>query len=164
MRRMRTDWNAIGEILAGAGGIVATLIATPIKKQLLKADAAPELRAVLAKAREQHIGWAHRGCYPNRHPLLPERGGIGAEPAGTLQGNGLGIEGPRQDHGTIEGNKFGWILGKRWQWCHRLARRAQVPARLDAELGEHRHGRPAGRKNEYRVKCLCDEPIPSELT
>ena len=39
---------------------------------------------------------------PDGDRLLAERGGVGAEPAGALQGDRLGVEGARQHHGPVE--------------------------------------------------------------
>jgi hypothetical protein len=52
MRRVGPDRNADREILASLGKIAAPLVAAPEQQQLDRADPAPQLRAVLAEARQ----------------------------------------------------------------------------------------------------------------
>ena len=72
MRRVRADRHAIGKVLARAGEIVAALVAAPIQEQFLQGDAAPKLRAVLAKARHKDIARLHGGSDADRDRLLAE--------------------------------------------------------------------------------------------
>ena len=55
VRRVRSDGNAVGKVLARAGKIIAALVAAPIQEQFLERDPTPKLRAMLAEARKQDV-------------------------------------------------------------------------------------------------------------
>src|SRR5215472_8208668 len=65
VRRVCCDRNADGKILACLGKVAAALVAAPEQEQLDRAAAAPELRAVLAEAWQQHVFRAHCAGDPN---------------------------------------------------------------------------------------------------
>ena len=54
----------LGKSSRGPGEIVAALVAAPIEKQFLQRHPTPELSAMLAKARQQHIARPHGGGQP----------------------------------------------------------------------------------------------------
>ena len=75
----------------------------PQKQQdLLKLDAAPTQRAIVAIGGQQHVFFPHRTGYPNRYGLLAERNGISPKPAGALQCNSLLVKEAQQHHGPVE--------------------------------------------------------------
>ena len=129
----RADRHADREILARSGEIAAALVAAPEQEQLDRADAAPQLRAMLAVARQQHVLGPHRAGDADRHRLLAERRGEGAEPAGALQRHRLGVEAPRQHHRAIERDQLGAVAGKIRQRPHRIALGIEKPAVADLE-------------------------------
>ena len=98
------DRYADRKILARLGKIAAPLVAAPEKEELDQADPAPQLGAVLAEARQKHVLLPHRAGDPDGHRLLTQRRGKGAEPAGPLKGDRLGIEAASQHHRPVEGD------------------------------------------------------------
>src|SRR4029077_15832381 len=101
VRRVGPDRHADRKVLARYGKIAAALVAAPEQEELDQADPAPQLRAVLAKARQEHVLLAHRAGDPDGHRLLTQRRGKGAQPTRSLQGDCLGIKGARQYHSAV---------------------------------------------------------------
>src|SRR5215471_9843305 len=133
MRRVRPDRHADREILASLGEIAAPLVAAPEKEELDRADTAPQLRAVLAEARQQQIFRPHRTGDADRHGLLAERRGEGTEPSGALQRHRFGIEAPRQYHRAVERDELRPVAGEIRQWAHRVALGVEKTAVADLE-------------------------------
>src|SRR3546814_20295229 len=72
----------------------ATLVPyTTLFRSFTRLHAAHELGAVLAVAGREHVLGAHGGADADVGGLVAEAGGVGAELAGALQGDGLGVEG-----------------------------------------------------------------------
>ena len=133
MRRVGPDRHADREILARLGKVAAALVAAPEQEQLDQADPAPQLRAVLAKARQKHILLAHRSGDPDGYRLLAQCRGKSAEPTGPLQRDRLCIEGARQHHRPIERRQLGAIGSEIGQRAHRIAFGVEKPAVADLE-------------------------------
>jgi hypothetical protein len=131
--RVGPDRNADREILARLGEIAAPLVAAPEQQQLDRADPAPQLSAVLAKARQQHILGLHRARDPDGDCFLAQCRSKGAETSGALQRHRLGIEAPRQHHRPVERNQLGPIAGKIGQWAHRIPFGVEKAAIADFE-------------------------------
>ena len=150
---LRSDRHADRKVLARAREARATLVPAPVAERFHERDAAPKLRAELAKRRQQHILGPHRGTDPDHHGLLAERGGERAQPAGALQAHGLGIERPGEDHPPIEPHQLGPALGE----GRKLARERAVRTNdLGAGNGEardrsHRGCLPDRQSIKYQV-------------
>src|SRR5215472_10657249 len=136
VRRVRCDRNADGKILACLGKVAAALVAAPEQEQLDRADAAPELRAVLAEAWQQHVFRAHCAGDADRDRLLPQGRGKSTEPAGALQRHRLRIEASRQYHRPIEGDQLRAVRGEIGQRAHRVALGIEKAAVADLKLSD----------------------------
>jgi hypothetical protein len=84
MRRVAAHRYTQWKVLPSARKIVAALVAAPIQEELQRCNPAPQLGAVLAKAREQHIVLSHRAGGTHRDGFLTKRGRKCAKTAGTL--------------------------------------------------------------------------------
>src|SRR5690606_22156842 len=84
------DRHAPGEVVLRAGKVVAALVAAPVHQDIARLYAAHELGAVLAVAGGEDVLGAHRSADADVGGLVAQAGGIGAELAGALQGDGLG--------------------------------------------------------------------------
>jgi len=118
---MGRDRHAHRKVLARIPEVAAALVPAPVEQQLEQAHAAPQLRAVLAVGRQQHVLREHRGGDADRDRFLAERGGVGAEPAGALQRDRLVIEGAGAHHRAIERDQLLRIAGERRQGAERAA-------------------------------------------
>jgi hypothetical protein len=126
VRRVAADGDADREILARPGEVAAALVAAPIEQQLQRRHAAPELRPMLAKARQQHILAAHGAGDADRHRLLTERGSVGAKTAGALERDCLGVESPGAHHAAIKPRQLGRVLRNFWQRARRPPVRGEI--------------------------------------
>ena len=77
-----------------SGEKIAPFVPAPKQQYLLKLDAAPKQRAIVAIGGQQHVFFPHRTGYPNRYRLLAERNGISPKPAGALQCDSLLVKKP----------------------------------------------------------------------
>ena len=78
--------------------IVAAFVAAPIQQHLARAHAAHELRAVFAITGREHVLGPHRGADADMGGLVAKAGGVGAELAGALQGDGFAVEAAHHQH------------------------------------------------------------------
>src|SRR5262249_54868122 len=132
-RRVRSDRHADREILARLGKVAAPLVATPEQKQFERADAAPQLRAMLAEARQQYVFRLHRAGDADRHRLLTQCRGEGAEPSGTLQRHRFGIKASREYHRAVERDELSPVMRETGQRAHRGALGVEKTAIADLE-------------------------------
>src|SRR3546814_10765393 len=79
-----------------------TLPARRSSDRFARQHAAHELRAVLAVAGCEHVLGPHRGADAEVGGLVSQAGGVGAELAGALQGDRLGVEGAHVQHRSEE--------------------------------------------------------------
>jgi hypothetical protein len=79
----------------------AALIAAPIQQDVEHFDAAPELGADLPVDGEQHVVGMHGGADADMRGFVSQARRIGAELAGTLQVDRLGVEGPGAHHHAV---------------------------------------------------------------
>src|SRR3546814_15054878 len=75
--------------------IIAALVAAPVHQHFARLHAAHELGAVLAVAGGEHVLGVHGSTNADMRGLVAEAGGVGAELAGALQGDGLRSEARR---------------------------------------------------------------------
>ena len=102
MRGLARDRHGRREILPWDLVVAAALVAAPELQELRQRHAAPDLRRLFAIGDRHHVGWNHRSRIADADGLLPGAGGIGAELAGALQRDRLGIEDAGQRHRAIE--------------------------------------------------------------
>jgi hypothetical protein len=155
VRRVGADGNANREILPGLREIAASLVAAPEQEQLDGADAAPQLRAMLAEARQQQILGPHGACDPDGDRLLAERRGKGAEPPGSLQRHRLGVETPRQHHPAVERDQLVAVPGKIGQRSNRASLRVEKAAVADLEPRHRGRQRRSRRVSDLRPLLGC---------
>nr|CUV59434.1 exported protein of unknown function [Ralstonia solanacearum] len=133
------DRHAVREIFAHRSKAAAALVAAPVQQALGHADAAQQLRAVVAVGREQDVFGPHGAGHAHADRLLADRRGKGAELAGALQRDGLGVERARQHHGAIQREQGRHVLRKRRQWLDRLALGVKVLRVVDLKAADRAH-------------------------
>ena len=114
-----------GKSSTRSGEIRAALVSGPVGEDFSERDAAPELRAVFAVHGKQHVFRAHRGAHPDMGGFVTGAGRVGAQLAGALQVDGLGVEHPAQHHHPVHLHHVRRIGSKRRQWARWLAIRAE---------------------------------------
>ena len=135
-----------GEVVAGRAEIVAALVAAPVEQDLGHAHAAPELRAVFAIHGHQHVVRAHRRADADVRGFVAEAGGVGAELAGALEVDGLGVEGAHQRHQPVHLQQLGRVAGELRQGAGRAALRIEKLVILDLEFGDCLQRGPLARR------------------
>ena len=128
----------------------AAFVSVPVGEDFGQRDTAPQLRAVLAVHRKQRIFGAHGRTDTDVRCFMAGAGGIGAQAAGALQVDGLGIEQAAQRHQPVEVQQFAGVLRKSGQGCGGSAVRIQQLFMVDLE------GRDTGqRSSRLQVSNLC---------
>ena len=130
---LRGDRHAPRVVVLRAGEIVAALVAAPVQQHFARLHAAHELRAVLAVAGREHVFRPHRGADADVGGLVAQAAGIGAELAGALQRDRLGVEHAHEQHLLEQRQqRLGVAEGGR-QFGDQLAVRAEVLQVFDLE-------------------------------
>jgi hypothetical protein len=119
--RMRTHWHANRKVLTRPAEIIATLVAPPIKEQLLQRHAAPQLSPMLAKTGDEHIVRQHGSRGANRNCLLSKGRCVCTEASRALQGDRLGIEGAGEDKRAVKPQQFVGVGSKRRHTANNIA-------------------------------------------
>ena len=146
MQTLRRDGHAPGEVVRGPGEVVAALVAAPVEKRVGHLHATPELRAVLTVHRAQHVIRAHGGAHADVCGLVAEAGGIGAELAGALEVDGLGVEGAYQGHEPVHLHQFRGVPGEFGQGAGRAPLRIEKLVILNLEFGNCLQTAPLARR------------------
>ena len=125
-----------GKSWRGLGEVVAALVAAPVEEDLGHLHAAPELRAVFAIHGNEHVLRAHGRADADVRGLVAEAGGVGAELAGALQVDGLGVERAHQHHQPVHAHELGRIAREvRQRTCQSSVRVEQLVI-LDFEFSD----------------------------
>ena len=109
------------------------LVASPIEEKLQRRHAAPELGAVLAEARQQHVLGTHGAGRSDGDGLLSQRGSVSTEAPGALEGDRLGVEAAGADQGAIQREQRAGIGGPGRQRRHLPSLRIEAAAVPDFE-------------------------------
>ena len=145
-----------------AGEIVAALVAAPVHQHLARQHAAHELRAVFAVARREHVLGQHRGADADVRGLVAEAGGVGAELAGALQRDRLGVEHAHEQHLLEQRQQRLRVAERGRQLGDGLAVDAEVLQVFDFERrgDRHRGGVLADGGVDARTG-RCPDPVPA---
>src|SRR5690606_6371966 len=122
--------------------VVAALVPAPVHQHFARLHAAHELRAVFAVAGGEHVFGAHGSADADVGGLVAEAGGVGAELAGALQGDGLGVEGAHVQHLLEQRQQCLGVPDRRRQLARQLAVGAEVLEVFDFELRGDGHRNP----------------------
>ena len=122
-----------------AGEIVAAFVAAPVQQHFARLHAAHELRAVLAIARSEHVFGLHRGADADVGGLVAQAAGIGAQLAGALQCDGLGVEHAHEQHLLEQRQQRLGVAEGRRQFGDQLAVGAEVLQVFDFERCSDAH-------------------------
>ena len=152
---MRRDRHADREVLRGPAKSLPRSSPPQNSSSSVGVTPAPQLRAVLAEARQQQVLGAHCAGDPDRTASWPKRRGEGAEPAGALQCHGLGVEPPGQHHASIERDQFGAVARKIGQRAHRIALGVEKAAVADLKPGHRGRQRRSRRLRNRRSFLGC---------
>jgi len=106
------DRHADGEVLARHREVAAALVATPVQQAFIHAQAAHELRAMLAVGGEKRVLGPHRAGDADPDRFLAQGRGEGAQLAGALERDGLGVEGSGEIHRAIQRHELRRIAGE----------------------------------------------------
>jgi hypothetical protein len=164
VRGVAANGDRDGKILPRSGKVTTALVSAPILQQLLWRDAAHELCAVLAEARQQNVLVVHGVCEAHTHALLAETRRVRAEPSGALERDGFLIERPGQHHRSIELDERFAIRGECRQIRERLAVGVEAAVELDLETCDDGHDalsalRPSSSVMRSRMMNFCTLPV-----
>ena len=104
----------------------ATLVTTPVEKDLAHAHPAQQLHGGIAVIGHQHIAGLHQAANGHADGFLAQGWRVGADPAGTLQGHGFLVEQPGQHHLPVQAHQQLAIRGPGRQLSDHLAGSIQV--------------------------------------
>src|SRR3546814_499801 len=121
----------------------ATLVPyTTLFRSFTRLHAAHERGAVLAVAGREHVLGAHGGADADVGGLVAEAGGVGAELAGALQGDGLGVDGAHVQHLLEQRHERLGVLHRWRQFARQFAVGAEVLEVFDFEFRGDGHRNP----------------------
>ena len=141
--------------MRGAGPVAAALTARVVGEHLVDADPPPHERRVLAVRGHEDVVGPHRARDPDRHRLLPVRGGVGPEPALTVQGDAFRIEGAGQHHRAVERDDR---LRGRQRFGQRVYEHAvlvEVAPQTDLEAGDDGEARGGVKRHRSILGAEC---------
>ena len=98
-------------MLRPSGNLHAPLITAPVLKKQVQGEARCYISAGLPEGREYPVRFLSGKGASNLRRLLPQEGGVGAEPSFPLQGERALVEGPRKYEKLV--HPFYFIIGQR---------------------------------------------------
>ncbi|MDT4850980.1 hypothetical protein FQZ97_851470 [compost metagenome] len=145
MQGLGGDRHAEREVLGhrrvGVGA--AALVTAPVEEDFLHLHSAHHLHRGVAVIGHQHVLGLHQGTDGHAYGFLADGRRVGADASGALQGHGLLVEQPGQDHLPVQADQQIEVVGPRRQGSEQTALRIEVAGK--GYVGVERvHGRFLG--------------------